>query len=231
MENKDTVKREEIDLYELLLTVKKRYKLLLITFLILSILSITIIAILPQKYEAVATINPDYVEYKSQIDIYKNILENLLSVKNKNDKDIILQLSNTINNDANTIISFIKSDYLKREIANKENINIKILKNIIDVSTQEGTGMINISVLFNNSQMAEKILSDCIYFLDTFLKEFYENSNRSYFYVIDPIHISNYGKPVFPKKGLLIIVSIVISIIFSLCLVFIVEFLERKKSR
>ncbi len=246
---------DEIDLYELWLILKKRAKLIISITLSAIILSTIIAFSLPPIYRAETTI----VVSKNKIfdPLGALIIKKLF---NKEIKSIIISTTPTTPPTPTQAIALniLKSYEIKKLVAQKLHIDIKLIQTSVKIERNRKEGGIKIVVENKNPETALHITKEYLNFFKQLInqkvnqevqknieilttkmniknKEIIQfvkklNNNFIKIYVTDNPHLV-VNNPVKPKKKLIITVSAVSALFFSIFLAFFLEWLEKVKER
>lgn len=237
---KETCK-DEIDLYELLLVLKKRAKLIGAVVFASVVIATIAVFLMPNIYQARATVWVDSFLTPALI----QSLQTVQSTEASKMSIIIPANSANINNLAISILSGLDFKrnivkVLENKFGNLANIGLdnlddkkieKLIKSKIDPKTQS----IIITSEHNDKKVAQAIVAAAVEELDRELKRISENykttliknpdKNREYnFFVLNIIEKPTYfDQPVKPKRKLIIAVSAVSALFLGVFLAFVLE--------
>jgi uncharacterized protein involved in exopolysaccharide biosynthesis len=243
---------DEIDIYELLLVLKKRIKYIVGVFVAGVIIATMVSFLMPNIYQARATLWVDSL-------LMQSILENLQLSKFKNEGkfSFIIPLqqgkSPDINNFSLAILSSLEFkkkviNRLKETYSNNEDLNN--LEKAINSGIGEGVFKADIdkktgSIILTSEQRSRKFAEDILKIaIDEFGKKLEKaleaysavtvsgdrSTNKSKSFVLNVIENPNsLENPVKPKKKLIIAVSAISSLFLGIFLAFVVEWWSKVK--
>ncbi|WP_022855402.1 YveK family protein [Thermodesulfobacterium thermophilum] len=243
---KETCK-DEIDLYELLLVLKKRAKLIGAVVFASVVIATIAVFLMPNIYQARATVWVDSF-------LTLALIQSLQTVQSTEPKNVFLSLPNSPPNANNLALSILNSIEFKKNVLKilessygslkkigLDNIDEEDLEKILQSKVDPKTQSIMITAIHQDKKIAKDIVSAAVEELDRELKRVSENykttfiknpdKNREYnFFVLNVIEKPTYfDQPVKPKRRLIIAVSAVSALFVGMFLAFILEWWDNAK--
>lgn len=237
-----SVNYDEVDLYQLISIIWRRKNIAVITFLVSTILGTTIAFLLPNIYQARASVHLN-------VDLWKYYLEEVISSIPQNEKLSVIMQSDTKSSKTQELTQFLVSALngyesrlrIARELKEKYGLDLNLsdrsaLDRIYTVRLDKnGVNIVLISEM-KDRKIAEATIKLLIEELDRKAKEFIYAYCRNAYKVCEE-HYSivfaeepfSFDKPVKPKRGLIISASAISGLLLGIFLAFLWEGLARRR--
>jgi len=237
-----SVNYDEVDLYQLISIIWRRKNIAVITFLVSTILGTTIAFLLPNIYQARATIHLN-------VDFWKYYLEEVVSSISQNEKLSVIVQSDTKSSKTQELAQFLVSALngyesrlrIARELKEKYGLDLNLsdrkdLDRIYTVRLDKNGVNIVLTSEMKDRKIAEATIKLLIEELDRKAKEFIYAYCRNAYKVCEE-HYSivfaeepfSFDKPVKPKRGLIISASAISGLLLGIFLAFLWEGLARRR--
>ncbi|MEZ0322737.1 MAG: Wzz/FepE/Etk N-terminal domain-containing protein [Hydrogenothermaceae bacterium] len=235
---------DEIDLYELLLILKRKLKIIVFLTFIGTSLGLLIAFLSPNIYLATAKLN---VEVNSPELIKISINEAMKNAENMVNKPaFILPINNNNNNNNNNIVTVLNSYSFKLKVCQKLKEDLLKSPSRIDIKCDDDyvnkffsaeidnkTGIINMKSEQKDRLLAKRILEISLAELKKEIKRIslssFKNENVLNLVVLeDPVYMDN---PIKPKRLLIIIVSFISSLMLGVFSAFLMEWFENVRKQ
>lgn len=194
MKNEDEM--EEINLGELFALLKSKYKMIIISILVTTIIAgVITVFFIDRKYQSTASIYPKPEVTEGMVD-YTQINANSLMVNN--------------------YIEMLKGNNIQSQVAESLNIAIAEVSNSVTISNQANTQIISISATTTDPELSKNIVDKLV---ATFKKEAKNTLNINNISTIDQAQIAD--TPVSPNLKINLVIGALIGAFLSVGFIFI----------
>lgn len=237
-----SVNYDEVDLYKLISTIWRRKSIVIITFFVFIVLGTTIAFLLPNIYQARASVHLN-------VDLWKYYLEEVISSISQNEKLSVIVQSDTKSSITQELTQFLVSALngyesrlrIARELKGKYGLDLNLsdrkdLDRIYTVRLDKNGVNIVLTSEMKDRKIAETTIKLLIQELDRKAKEFiYAYCRKAYKVCEEHYSIAfaeepfSFDKPVKPKRGLIISASAISGLLLGIFLAFLWEGLARRR--